>query len=91
MESGFIVTGVISALLAIILTLAGVLKLYMPWWQQKNGIPSSKNPGNHETLVEIRQGLQELNQVVTNHVQMSVRDHTDTMAILQRIETHLIK
>ncbi len=82
MEVGYIVTGVIAALIAIILVLGAILKFYLPKLQKNN----SHNPGSHEELSEIRRGLQKLNETMINHTQMSTRDHQDVMAALQRIE-----
>lgn len=79
MEIGHIVTGIISALIAIILVLGAMLKFYLPKMKKNN-------PGNHEELVEIRRGLQTLNESMSNHAQMSARDHQDVMGGLSRIE-----
>ena len=79
MEVGYIVTGVISALIAIILVLGAMLKFYLPRMKKNN-------PGNHDELVEIRRGLQKLNESMVTHAQMSTRDHQDVMGALQRIE-----
>jgi hypothetical protein len=82
MEVGYIITGVISALIAIIMALGAMLKFYLPKLKKNN----SHNPGSHEDLSEIRRGLQKLNETMTTHAQTSTRDHQDVMAVLQRIE-----
>lgn len=79
MEIGHIVTGVISALVAIILVLGAMLKFYLPKMKKNN-------PSNHEELIEIRRNIQRLNELLTTHSQMSARDHTEVMGALQRIE-----
>jgi len=78
-----IVTGVLSALIAIIVTLIGILKLYLPRLKPKS------NPGSEEELAEIRRCLQALNVTLTAHCQLSARDHQDTMGALARIEAKL--
>jgi len=84
MEIGYIVTGVISALVAIILVLGAMLKFYLP--KLKN---NPHNPGTYEELVEIRRGLQKLNESMVTHTQMSTRDHSEVMGALQRMEGKL--
>ena len=82
--AGYIVTGVISALVAIILVLGAMLKFYLP--KLKN---NPHNPGVYEEVVEIRRGLQKLNESMSNHAQMSARDHDEVMGALQRMEGKL--
>ena len=78
MDAGYIVTGVTSALVAIIVALGAILKFYLP--KLRN------NPSNHEELVEIRCNLQEFNRLMVSRAQMTARDHQDAMAALQRVE-----
>lgn len=80
--AGYIVTGVISALIAIILALSAMLKFYLPRLKRNN-------PGNHEELTEMRRGIQTLNESMKLHNEMSSRDHSDVMNALQRIEGKL--
>ena len=82
MDVGYIVTGVISALVAIILVLSALLKLYLPKLRKNN-------PGSHEELVEIRLSLQKLNELLGTHAQMATRDHGEVMGALQRMEGKL--
>ena len=82
MDVGYIVTGVIAALVAIILVLGAMLKFYLPRLKKNN-------PGNHEELVEIRRNIQELNKLLGTHAQMSARDHAEVMGALQRMEGKL--
>lgn len=75
-----IVTGVISALLSVVLVLISMLKLYLP---------KLKSRGNPDGLAEIRQSLQKISEAVATHNQMAARDHQDVMAALMRIEARL--
>lgn len=79
MEIGHIVTGIISALIAIILVLGAMLKFYLPRLKKNN-------PSHYDGLIEVRQNLQKLNELLTTHSQMSARDHSEVMGALQRIE-----
>lgn len=74
-----IVTGIIAALVAIILTLAGVLKLYLPKVKKNNPVE----------LTEIRQVIQKINESLRLHLEMSARDHNEVMDTLKRIEQKL--
>lgn len=82
MDAGYIITGVISALVAIILVLGAMLKFYLPRLKKNN-------PGSYEELVEIRRNLQELNGLLGTHARISERDHSEVMGALQRIEGKL--
>jgi len=82
-----LVTGVISALISIILVLIAILKFYVPKLKKNNNDPP--NPGIYEELVELRRTLQKLNQLMSTHTELSGRDHQDVMGALKRIEEKL--
>lgn len=73
-----VLTGVTSALVAVILTLVAVIRFYLPR-------ANRHNPNLEEELREVRRGLEKLNDRMLEHNVAAEGRHRELMVLLDEI------